>query len=36
MISPMPAFLMERGVAEGLFNIGCGRDTSIRDPPKQS
>ncbi|MBP8926204.1 MAG: GDP-L-fucose synthase [Pseudomonadales bacterium] len=24
-------FLMERGVAEGLFNIGCGRDTSIRD-----
>lgn len=24
-------FLMERGVDEGLFNIGCGRDTSIRD-----
>ncbi len=24
-------FLMERGVSEGLFNIGCGCDTSIRD-----
>jgi GDP-L-fucose synthase len=24
-------FLMEQGVADGLYNVGCGRDTSIRE-----